>query len=166
MKAAVLSKKGDFRLGDWPTPKPAPGEILIRVRECGICGSDVPRILGDEAHFFPIVLGHEFSGEVAELGEGVTSFAVGDRVVTTFLPRCGECAACATDGRLPCERGSASNGAGELLGGRGLRDAAARERAAGGGGGGEAGEDGDEGRTLRRREARCARQPAADRTFA
>ena len=80
MKAAVLYKKGDFRLGDWPTPKPAPGEILIRVRECGICGSDVPRIWGDEAHFFPIVLGHEFSGEVAELGEGVTSFAVGDRV--------------------------------------------------------------------------------------
>lgn len=94
MKAAVLYKKGDFRLGDWPTPKPAPGEILIRVRECGICGSDVPRIWGGEAHFFPIVLGHEFSGEVAELGEGVTSFAVGDRVAGVPLKPCMQCEDC------------------------------------------------------------------------
>lgn len=94
MKAAILYKKGDFRLGDWPMPKPAFGEILIRVRECGICGSDVPRIWGDEAHFFPIVLGHEFSGEVVELGEGVTSFAIGDRVAGVPLEPCMKCEDC------------------------------------------------------------------------
>ncbi len=54
---------------------------------------------------------------MAALGTGVSEIAVGQQVVMTFLPRCGQCAGCATNGRMPCVPGSASNAAGELLGG-------------------------------------------------
>ena len=64
-----------------------------------------------------MLLGHEAAGLVAELGTGVDDVAVGDRVVMTFLPRCGRCPGCATGGRLPCGPGSAANAAGDLLGG-------------------------------------------------
>jgi alcohol dehydrogenase len=69
-----------------------------------------------------MLLGHEAAGIVAEVGPGVSDLAPGQRVVMSFLPRCGECAQCAEDGRLPCGRGSASNNAGTLLrGSRHLR---------------------------------------------
>jgi alcohol dehydrogenase len=73
-----------------------------------------------------MLLGHEASGRVVALGPGVSDLAVGQQVVMTFLPRCGQCAGCATNGRMPCVPGSASNAAGELLaGGRRLtRDGA------------------------------------------
>lgn len=74
MKAGVLYAKGDIRYGDWPEPKTGSSELKIKVKACGICGSDIPRVHGEEAHFFPIVLGHEFSGEVCEVGEGVEAF--------------------------------------------------------------------------------------------
>src|SRR5664279_2040711 len=80
MKAAVLHAKGDIRYGDWPTPCAGEGEVLIKIRATGICGSDIPRVLGDAAHKYPIVLGHEFSGEVVEIGAKVTSVKPGDRV--------------------------------------------------------------------------------------
>ena len=62
------------------TPKIGDGEVLVKVRATGICGSDIPRVLGDGAHFYPIVIGHEFSGEVVEIGKDVTSVKVSDRV--------------------------------------------------------------------------------------
>ncbi|MFJ6113493.1 alcohol dehydrogenase catalytic domain-containing protein [Agrococcus sediminis] len=96
---------------------PGPGELLLRIEAAGLCHSDLSVVDGARPRPVPMLLGHEAAGIVEAVGEGVDDVAVGDRVVTTFLPRCGECAACATDGRLPCERGSASNGAGELLGG-------------------------------------------------
>src|SRR3546814_4953851 len=65
----------------------------------------------------PMLLGHEAAGRIIELGDGVDSLSVGTRVVMTFLPRCGECAGCATDGRMPCTVGSAANNDGSLLGG-------------------------------------------------
>jgi alcohol dehydrogenase len=64
-----------------------------------------------------MLLGHEACGRVAALGPDVSDLQVGQRVVMTFLPRCGHCAGCATDGRVPCGPGSVSNTAGELLGG-------------------------------------------------
>ena len=67
MKAAVLYGQKDLRYDDYPMPEMKPGHVKIRVRACGICGSDIPRVLGTAAHFFPIVLGHEFSGQVAEV---------------------------------------------------------------------------------------------------
>ena len=73
MKAGVLFSKGDIRYADWPDPEVRAGQVRIKVMACGICGSDVPRVHGDEAHYFPIVLGHEFSGVIDEVGAGVES---------------------------------------------------------------------------------------------
>ncbi|RCX14827.1 L-iditol 2-dehydrogenase [Anaerobacterium chartisolvens] len=94
MKAGVLHAKDDIRCEEIPTPVPSKGEVVVKVRATGICGSDLPRVLGDGAHFFPIVLGHEFSGEVAEVGEGVTSVKVGDRVAGVPLVPCLKCDDC------------------------------------------------------------------------
>ena len=94
MKAGVVHAKDDLRYEDIEKPVPGPGEVLIRVHYTGICGSDVPRVNGDACHFFPNVLGHEFSGEVAQLGEGVSSVQVGDRVAGVPLVPCLECDDC------------------------------------------------------------------------
>ncbi len=94
MKAGVLHAKDDIRYEEIPIPTASKGEVLVKVKATGICGSDLPRVLGNEAHFFPIVLGHEFSGEVAEIGEGVTSVMVGDRVAGVPLVPCLKCDDC------------------------------------------------------------------------
>src|SRR6195952_4153956 len=96
---------------------PGPTELLVAIEAAGLCHSDLSVVDGNPPRPTPMLLGHEAAGRVLEVGDAVTDVAVGDRVVLTFLPRCGECAACRTNGRLPCERGSASNAAGELLGG-------------------------------------------------
>jgi alcohol dehydrogenase len=95
---------------------PGASELLVRIETAGICHSDLSVVDGKRPRPTPMLLGHEAAGIVEKVGAGA-SLAVGDRVVMTFLPRCGHCAGCATDGRLPCENGSAANGAGELLGG-------------------------------------------------
>ena len=94
MKAAVLYGNEDIRYDDYPTPQTKPGTVKIRVRASGICGSDIPRVLHNGAHFFPIVLGHEFAGDVVEVGEGVTNVAVGDTVSGAPLVPCMTCADC------------------------------------------------------------------------
>lgn len=106
-----------LELIDLELDEPGPGELLVRIEAAGLCHSDLSVVDGARPRPVPMLLGHEAAGIVEALGEGVDDIVVGTRIVTTFLPRCGECAACATDGRLPCERGSASNAAGELLGG-------------------------------------------------
>lgn len=94
MKAAVLVGNEDIRYQDYPTPEVKPGTVKIRVRASGICGSDVPRVLHNGAHFYPIVLGHEFAGDVVEIGEGVTGFEIGDTVSGAPLLPCMRCADC------------------------------------------------------------------------
>lgn len=94
MKAGVVHAREDIRYEEIETPKPGKGEVLIKVKYTGICGSDVPRVNGDACHFFPNVLGHEFSGVVAEIGEGVTSLQPGDRVAGVPLVPCMECEDC------------------------------------------------------------------------
>ena len=97
---------------------PGPGELLIRVEAAGLCHSDLSVVDGNRVRPVPMLLGHEASGIVEATGGGdVHGIAVGQRVVTTFLPRCQQCAACATEGITPCEPGSAANGAGRLLSG-------------------------------------------------
>lgn len=96
---------------------PQPGEVLVRIEAAGLCHSDLSVVDGSRARPVPMLMGHEASGVVEQLGDGVADLAPGDRVVMTFLPRCGRCAGCATDGRLPCEPGSVANGAGDLLAG-------------------------------------------------
>lgn len=96
---------------------PGPGEVQVRIEAAGICHSDLSVVDGNRPRPIPMLLGHEAAGIVTRLGTGVTDIVVGDRVVMTFLPRCGSCAACATQGFLPCTAGSLSNGNGTLLGG-------------------------------------------------
>lgn len=94
MKAGVVYASKDIRYDEIEKPVPKKGEVLIKVKYTGICGSDVPRVNGDACHFFPNVLGHEFSGTVVELGEGVTMLKEGDRVAGVPLIPCMECEDC------------------------------------------------------------------------
>ena len=80
MKAAVVVANEDVQYQEVEEPQVTPGHVKIKVRYSGICGSDIPRVLNHGVHFYPIVLGHEFSGDVVEIGEGVTKVKVGDRV--------------------------------------------------------------------------------------
>ncbi|MBE6884790.1 MAG: galactitol-1-phosphate 5-dehydrogenase [Ruminococcaceae bacterium] len=94
MKAGILYKNEDIRYDDMPMPEPKAGEILVKVKMTGICGSDIPRVLKNGAHYYPIVLGHEFSGVVEKLGENVSEFAIGDRVSGIPLVPCMKCDDC------------------------------------------------------------------------
>lgn len=94
MKAAVLYKNNDIRCVEIDEPRLRPHTVKIRVHATGICGSDVPRVLNHGAHFYPIVLGHEFSGEVVACGEGVTRLKIGDTVSGAPLLPCMDCADC------------------------------------------------------------------------
>lgn len=94
MKAGVIHAREDIRYEEIETPVPKAGQVLIKVKYTGICGSDIPRVNGDACHFFPNILGHEFSGTVAEVGEGVTSVKVGDRVAGLPLVPCMQCEDC------------------------------------------------------------------------
>ncbi len=100
--------------------EPGPGELLVRIEAAGICHSDLSVVDGNRPRPVPMLLGHESAGIVEKVGEGIDDVTVGDRVVMCFLPRCEQCEMCAHDGRLPCSVGSAANGAGVLLGDRGL----------------------------------------------
>ncbi len=96
---------------------PGSGEVQIRIEAAGVCHSDLSVVDGNRVRPTPMLLGHEAGGIVERIGADVADVAVGQRVVMTFLPRCGHCAACGTDGLTPCEPGSAANTAGTLLGG-------------------------------------------------
>ena len=94
MKAAVVVANEDVQYQEIEEPKVTKGTVKIRVRYSGICGSDIPRVLNHGVHFYPIVLGHEFSGDVVEVGEGVTKVKVGDRVSGAPLLPCMKCDDC------------------------------------------------------------------------
>lgn len=126
IRGAVLEEIGRPRPYAESTPisiseleldEPGAEEVLIRIEAAGICHSDLSVVDGNRVRPLPMLLGHEAAGRVVRVGDGVTEFSPGQRVVMAFLPRCGECANCQTDGRLPCTPGSAANNAGELLGG-------------------------------------------------
>ncbi|MGH0030912.1 MAG: alcohol dehydrogenase catalytic domain-containing protein, partial [Myxococcota bacterium] len=108
MKAAVLTQVGKpLEIQEVPDPAPGEGEILVKVASSGICGSDL--------HWSAIppglpagpVMGHEFSGEVVELGAGVgPAFAVGDRICSVPFIGCGRCGPCLSGDVTLCERSS------------------------------------------------------------
>lgn len=106
-----------FTVDELELDPPGPGELLVRIEAAGVCHSDLSVVDGNRPRPVPMLLGHEAAGIVEEAGAGVADMAAGDRVVMTFLPRCGECAGCLTEGRLPCEVGTAANTAGTLVGG-------------------------------------------------
>lgn len=114
---APFAQSRPFTVGELTLDPPEAGELLVRIEAAGVCHSDLSVVDGSRLRPTPMLLGHEAAGIVEEIGAGVTDITAGDRVVMTFLPRCGECAGCRTDGRLPCEVGTAANNAGTLVGG-------------------------------------------------
>lgn len=94
MRAAVLHAPGDIRIERVPVPTPGPGEVRIRVLACGVCGSDLGRMLRYGAHHMPIITGHEFSGLIDEIGVGVEGFSPGELVTVAPLIPCFKCGAC------------------------------------------------------------------------
>ena len=98
MKALVLHGIRDLRVENWPKPKPGPGQVLVRVRAVGLCGSDVHYYthgrIGDQVVKKPMIVGHEGAGEVAALGAGVTGLKVGQRLALEPANPCGHCEWC------------------------------------------------------------------------
>ncbi len=102
MKAAVYRGVNDVQLEEVPVPKIGRGEILVRVHTCGICGTDLKKI-ATGSHSAPRIFGHETSGVVAKLGEGVREFEVGDRVMVFHHIPCRECYYCRNKTFAQCE---------------------------------------------------------------
>ncbi|MFI1917134.1 alcohol dehydrogenase catalytic domain-containing protein [Nocardia sp. NPDC020380] len=123
---APFAKSEPITVSELDLGDPAPGELLVRIEAAGLCHSDLSVVDGNRVRPVPMLLGHEAAGRIEAVGPGENDLQIGQRVVMTFLPRCGECAGCATDGRTPCLPGSMANNAGELLSGgrRLLRDGA------------------------------------------
>ena len=119
MRAAVYRGVHDVRLEEVPVPAIGPGEILVRVHTCGICGTDLKKI-ATGSHSAPRIFGHETSGVIAKVGEGIRKFAVGDRVVVFHHIPCGECyycrhktfAQCTTYKKVGCTAGFEPSGGG------------------------------------------------------
>ncbi|OLC82577.1 MAG: galactitol-1-phosphate 5-dehydrogenase [Acidobacteria bacterium 13_1_40CM_4_57_6] len=98
MKVLLLSQYKHLEIVDIPEPTPGPGEVLVHVAACGICGSDVHGYDGSSGRRIPpIVMGHEAAGRIAAVGAGVKGFATGDRVTFDSTIYCGVCG--------PCRRG-------------------------------------------------------------
>jgi L-iditol 2-dehydrogenase len=93
MRAVVYRGVNDMRVETVPVPKIGPGELLIKVATCGICGTDLKKI-HTGSHSAPRIFGHEMSGTIVEAGEGVTRYAVGERVVVHHHVPCGQCYYC------------------------------------------------------------------------
>src|SRR3954454_17499881 len=93
MQAAVYRGVNDVRLETVPVPAIGPGELLIRVHSCGVCGTDLKKI-STGSHSAPRIFGHETAGVVAAIGAGVTKFQPGDRVMVFHHIPCRECFYC------------------------------------------------------------------------
>ncbi|HEX4758841.1 MAG TPA: zinc-dependent dehydrogenase [Terracidiphilus sp.] len=93
MRAVVYRGINDMRVETVPVPAISPGELLIKVATCGICGTDLKKIhMG--SHSAPRIFGHEMAGTIVQVGEGVNRYAVGDRVMTFHHVPCGNCYYC------------------------------------------------------------------------
>lgn len=100
MKALVLNDINDIKVKESEKPEIKPNEVLVKVKACGICGSDIPRSFKNGAHKMPLILGHEFAGEIVECGDEVASWMfdtsdyVGKRVGVFPLIPCCDCKPC------------------------------------------------------------------------
>ena len=102
MRAAVYRGVNDVRVETVPVPEIGAGEVLVRIDTCGICGTDLKKI-HTGSHSAPRIFGHEMAGTVAAVGEGVTEFAVGDRVMAFHHIPCGHCYYCRKKTFAQCE---------------------------------------------------------------
>ena len=108
MKAVVLRAGGRLVLEDWPRPAIAGGELLVRLRGCGLCGSDIAKVMSPSAAV-PSVLGHELVADVVEVGGGSMPYRVGDRVVVAHHVPCDECHYCRRGSSSMCRTFKTSN---------------------------------------------------------
>src|ERR1700728_806952 len=119
MRAAVYRGVNDVRIETVPVPEIGPGEVLVKIHTCGICGTDLKKI-HTGSHSAPRIFGHEMSGTIVRVGEGVSDFALGDRVMAYHHIPCGECyycrkqtfAQCEVYKKVGCTAGFAASGGG------------------------------------------------------
>jgi len=102
MKAAILHGPRDLRIESARMPEPGPGEVVVRVGMAGLCGTDYRIWTGDRPVAYPLVMGHEFVGQVSAIGRGVTRVRAGDRVAIEPNYSCGACPLCREGNRNLC----------------------------------------------------------------
>lgn len=114
MRAAMFYGPGELRLEDVTRAEPGPGEVLVEVKAAATCGTDLKSYRRGHPKLFPVLpsrFGHEFAGVVTAVGDGVTDFAVGDRVTAANTVPCGHCWACTRNRQSLCENLEFLNGA-------------------------------------------------------
>jgi len=95
MKALTLTARNEFDYGDVPGPELGDSEVLISVKACGICGSDIHGMDGSSGRRIPpVIMGHEAAGEISQVGSSVKNWKIGDRVTFDSTVYCGKCEAC------------------------------------------------------------------------
>lgn len=94
MKAAVLYKNGEIKIENIALPELKEDEVLIKIKYSSVCGSDIPRLFNNGARYYPIILGHEFSGIIEKKGVCVENIEIGDKVAVAPLEPCMECVDC------------------------------------------------------------------------
>lgn len=103
MRAAVVERPGEIKIKEVPVPRINPSEVLIKVKFCGICGTDYSIYIGKYSKdCLPLIPGHEFSGEVVAVGQDVSTVKVGDRVTADINLGCGVCFYCSRGQKLTC----------------------------------------------------------------
>lgn len=119
MLAAVYRGRNDIRMESVPVPAIGPGELLVRVHSCGVCGTDVKKITTG-SHSAPRIFGHETVGQIVRVGQGINHFNIGDRVLVFHHIPCGDCfycrrkvfAQCPTYKKVGCTAGFEPSGGG------------------------------------------------------
>ena len=107
MQAVIIKEKGTVQIQNLPTPKISPNEILVKMRACGICGTDLEKVHGE--HITPPILGHEVAGIVQDAGIEIKNFSVGDRVIVHHHISCRNCYFCKNGLETLCEEYPKSN---------------------------------------------------------
>ena len=107
MKAAIIQSNGVVKLEELPRPEIGSNELLVKMRACGICGTDLEKLHGE--HITPPILGHEVAGVVEEAGNEIRGIGVGDRVAVHHHISCGSCALCKKGLETLCEAFPKSN---------------------------------------------------------
>lgn len=103
MKSAVIYGPKDIRIEEKDIPQPASDEVLIKIHACGVCGTDEALNKGEYPANYPVIIGHEFSGEIVETGSKVSSFATGDRVTVDPNRVCRKCFFCRSGQEHLCD---------------------------------------------------------------
>jgi S-(hydroxymethyl)glutathione dehydrogenase/alcohol dehydrogenase len=115
MQAAVFVEGDGVQIGEVDLAPPGPSEVEVAIAAAGVCHSDLHMVRGDWTHRTPVVLGHEGSGVITAVGSGVSDLAVGDHVVLSWVPSCGECRYCRAGRPAQCRPSAEVIGVGGTL---------------------------------------------------